>query len=118
MLVNMAASTRGPTPAPTSYAAALASASGNTGSNVPVPSSPLKPSSQMQSSVAPSFISPTTRVYLKDCLDHADSVLSSLELFMSSCDKLVDYVFNTTNFASNETMKILTYGGSDVADAC
>jgi hypothetical protein len=54
-------------------------------------------------------------VYLKDCLDHADSVLSSLELFMSSCDKLVDYVFNTTNFASNETMKILTYGGSDVA---
>lgn len=40
------------------------------------------------------FISPTTRIYLKDCLDHTDSVLSSLELFMGNCDKLVDYIFS------------------------
>lgn len=41
-----------------------------------------------------SFISPTTRLYLKDCLDHSESALSSIEMLAYACDKLVDYIFS------------------------
>lgn len=55
------------------------------------------------------FISPMAKVYLNDVLDHVDSAISSLELFMGMSQQLEDYIFNTLSFSSNETMKQLTY---------
>ena len=55
------------------------------------------------------FVSPMAKVYLSDVLDHVESALSSLDLFMGLCQQLEDYIFNLLSFNSNETMKSLTY---------
>lgn len=77
----------------------------------------------------PGFISPEAKLYLADVngqsnlpsdetqasatadfeffvfADHIDSVLSSLELFSKIADSIVDFIFNSLSFASNESMK-------------
>jgi len=55
------------------------------------------------------FVSPMAKIYLTDVLDHVDSVMSSVELFMGMTQQLEDYIFNLLSFSSNETMKSLTY---------
>ncbi|GAA96992.1 uncharacterized protein L969DRAFT_54222 [Mixia osmundae IAM 14324] len=54
------------------------------------------------------YVSPRARLYLGDVLDHMDSVLSSLDLFGSQCQQLVDYTFNMLSFNTNESMKALS----------
>lgn len=55
------------------------------------------------------FVSPMAKIYLTDVLDHVDSTLNSLDLFMALTGQLENYIFNLLSFSSNETMKKLTY---------
>ena len=39
------------------------------------------------------YMSPMTRIYIGDVLDHLEMVVSSLDQFVATCDHLTDYVF-------------------------
>jgi len=36
----------------------------------------------------------TTKIYLSDVIDHLDSVVTSIDQFVSTCDHLTDFIFN------------------------
>ncbi|KAJ9107443.1 hypothetical protein QFC21_000896 [Naganishia friedmannii] len=40
------------------------------------------------------YISQTTKVYLSDVIDHIDTMLTSLDQYLMTCDHLTDYIFN------------------------
>lgn len=39
------------------------------------------------------YMSPMTRIYIGDVMDHLEMVVSSLDQFVATCDHLTDYVF-------------------------
>ncbi|CDZ98009.1 Mg2 transporter protein, CorA-like/Zinc transport protein ZntB [Phaffia rhodozyma] len=62
-----------------------------------------------ESSRVAGYISREANIYLADVNDHIDSVLSSLEMFSNMATSIVDFIFNTMSFSSNESMKWLTF---------
>ncbi|KAJ9123273.1 hypothetical protein QFC22_001471 [Naganishia vaughanmartiniae] len=73
------------------------------------------------------YISQTTKVYLSDVIgmwfsalplewcadltvfkDHIDTMLTSLDQYLMTCDHLTDYIFNMLSFITNESMERLS----------
>ena len=54
-----------------------------------------------------SGISPLTKTYLGDVLDHCAVIIENLEMMSSICDSLINLIFNTLTTESNSSMKRL-----------
>jgi magnesium transporter len=54
------------------------------------------------------FITPDTRIYLRDCYDHTVQVIDVLETYREICADLREYYFSTLGQRTNEIMKVLT----------
>jgi len=54
------------------------------------------------------FCSHQCKVYLADVYDHMDYILSSMEMFSSQAENLIDYTFNLVNYETNQSMWRLT----------
>jgi magnesium transporter len=54
------------------------------------------------------LVSDTTRVFLRDCLDHIVAIVDLTETYREMCTDLREYVLSTTSARLNEIMKVLT----------
>ncbi|KAG9037278.1 hypothetical protein FRB95_006221 [Tulasnella sp. JGI-2019a] len=54
------------------------------------------------------FMSPKSKIYLADVLDHVEYILASLEMFESITENLIAYTFNVVSYDMNTTMRTLT----------
>jgi len=54
------------------------------------------------------FCSHQTKVYLADVCDHMDYILSSMEMFSSISENLINFTFNIVSYETNQAMKRLT----------
>ncbi|KAK0199107.1 magnesium transporter [Armillaria mellea] len=54
------------------------------------------------------FMSHKSKIYLADVFDHVEYILSSLDMFASITQNLIDYTFNMTSYEMNEIMRRLT----------
>lgn len=54
------------------------------------------------------FMSHKSKIYLADVYDHMDYILSSLDMFASIAENLIDYTFNMASYEMNEIMRRLT----------
>ena len=51
------------------------------------------PSGNHKQAEGQGFFSPMTKVYIGDVTDHLETVVSSMDQFVATCDHLTDYVF-------------------------
>lgn len=58
------------------------------------------------------LITGDTRVYLRDCRDHAMQILDLLESYRELSGNLMDFYLSTASFRMNEVMKVLTVIGA------
>jgi magnesium transporter len=63
--------------------------------------------SEMRSETTP-FISDTTRLYLRDCYDHAVQLIDLLESYRDIAGDVRDYYLSTISNRMNQVMKTLT----------
>ena len=63
--------------------------------------------SELRSEMTP-FITDTTRVYLRDCYDHAVQLIDLLESYRDIAGDVRDYYLSTISNRMNEIMKTLT----------
>ncbi len=49
-----------------------------------------------------------TRVYLRDCYDHAVRIIDFVETHREVCSDLMDLYLSSVSFRLNEVMKVLT----------
>ncbi|ESK93464.1 putative magnesium -like protein [Moniliophthora roreri MCA 2997] len=54
------------------------------------------------------YMSHKSKIYLADVFDHMEYILSSVEMFSSIAENLIDYTFNMTSYEMNEVMRRLT----------
>ena len=54
------------------------------------------------------FMSHKGKIYLADVYDHMDYILTSLDMFSSIAENLIDYTFNVASYEMNEVMRRLT----------
>lgn len=54
------------------------------------------------------FMSHKAKIYLADVYDHMDYILTSLDMFSSIAENLIDYTFNIASYQMNEVMRRLT----------
>lgn len=54
------------------------------------------------------LVSEGTRIYLRDCHDHASQLLDSIEVYREMCSSLRDYQMSMISNRMNEIMKVLT----------
>jgi len=69
---------------------------------------PLRDALSALTREASDLISPNTRLYLRDCLDHTVQLLDLLEAYREICADLRDYYLSAINNRMNEIMKVLT----------
>lgn len=53
------------------------------------------------------MVSPETRIYLRDCYDHAIRLLDLVEMYRELCSDLMDLHLSSTSNRMNEVMKVL-----------
>ncbi|CAD6581015.1 MAG: hypothetical protein TREMPRED_002905 [Tremellales sp. Tagirdzhanova-0007] len=66
------------------------------------------PSGNHKQAEGQGFFSPMTKVYIGDVTDHLETVVSSMDQFVATCDHLTDYVFNMLSFQTNASMERLS----------
>ncbi|CAE7178392.1 unnamed protein product [Rhizoctonia solani] len=54
------------------------------------------------------FLSHQTKVYLADVHDHIEYIISSLDMFSSIAENLINYTFNLVSYETNQVMRGLT----------
>ncbi|KAG8722814.1 hypothetical protein FRC08_007762 [Ceratobasidium sp. 394] len=54
------------------------------------------------------FLSHQSKVYLADVHDHIEYILSSLDMFSSIAENLINYTFNIVSYETNQVMRGLT----------
>ncbi|KDN48129.1 hypothetical protein RSAG8_03145, partial [Rhizoctonia solani AG-8 WAC10335] len=54
------------------------------------------------------FLSHQTKVYLADVHDHIEYILSSVDMFSSIAENLINYTFNLVSYETNQVMRGLT----------
>jgi len=54
------------------------------------------------------YMSHKTSVYLADVHDHMEYILTSIEMFASISENLINFSFNISSYEMNEVMKTLT----------
>ncbi|TFK42066.1 magnesium transporter [Crucibulum laeve] len=54
------------------------------------------------------FMSHKSKIYLADVFDHMEYILTSLDMFTSISENLIDYTFNLASYEMNEVMRRLT----------
>jgi magnesium transporter len=54
------------------------------------------------------LVTDETRVYLRDCYDHAVRIIEMIETYRELCADLVDLYLSSTNNRMGEVMKVLT----------
>jgi len=54
------------------------------------------------------FMSHTSKIYLADVFDHMEYILTSLDMFTSIAENLINYSFNLASNETNEIMRRLT----------
>ncbi|PPR02360.1 hypothetical protein CVT24_011704 [Panaeolus cyanescens] len=54
------------------------------------------------------FMSHKSKIYLADVYDHMEYILTSLDMFASIAENLINYSFNTASYEMNNIMRLLT----------
>ncbi|KAF8743285.1 CorA-like Mg2+ transporter protein, partial [Rhizoctonia solani] len=61
-----------------------------------------------EDSPPPGFLSHQSKVYLADVHDHIEYIISSLDMFSSIAENLINYTFNLVSYETNQVMRGLT----------